>query len=98
MALLLCIAVGASAQRDGGMFGLGPSSSNMDYSNNEGFFYFTRGGYNIGTQSFGADTYGGFNIATQQFGEEAPLGGGWFVLTLAGVAYTFKKRKNNTKK
>ena len=56
-----------------------------------------QGGYDIGTQHFGDDVYGGFNIGTQQFGEEAPLGSGWFVLTIAGVAYAFRKRKNNNK-
>ena len=58
----------------------------------------TYGGYNIGTQHFGDDVNGGFNIGTQQFGQEAPLGGGWLVLTMAGAAYAFKKRKNNNDK
>lgn len=85
-----------SAQNDGsrGLFGLGPASSDMEYNNRGGLLDAT-GGYNIGTQLFGSDENGGFNIGTQQFGQEAPLGGGWLVLTFAGVAYAFKKRKNN---
>ena len=56
------------------------------------------GGYNFGTQQFGDDVNGGFNIGTQLFGQEAPLGGGWLVLTMAGAAYAYKKRKNNNDK
>ena len=56
------------------------------------------GGYNISQGQFGSDDYGGFNIGTQLFGQEAPLGGGCLVLAFAGVAYSFKKRKNNNKK
>ena len=56
-----------------------------------------QGGYNIGTQHFGYDVFGGFDISTQLFGQEAPLGSGWLVLTIAGVAYAFRKRKNNNK-
>ena len=84
------------AQNDGnrGLFGLGPASSDMEYYNRGGLFDPT-GGYNFGTQISGSDEIGGFNIGTQLFGQEAPLGGGWLVLTLAGAAYAFKKRKNN---
>jgi hypothetical protein len=58
----------------------------------------SRSEINISTQGFGSDEYGGFNIGTQLFGQEAPLGGGCLVLAFAGVAYAFKKRKNNNKK
>ena len=89
----------------GGAFGkivtsLVPISSDLEYG-----YGYSRGlldpsgnGFNIGTQIFGSDTDGGLNIYTQQFGYEAPLGGGWLVLTIAGTAYAFKKRKNNNKK
>ena len=73
----------------------------MYYGYRGGLFNPTYGGYNIGTQIFGSDTDGGLNIYTQQFGyeeEETPLGSGCLVLTLAGAAYAFKKRKNNDKK
>ena len=96
MVLLMVVAVGATAQEGGGLFGLGPISSDMGY-NNRGLLD-PAGGYNIGTQHFGSDENGGFNIGTQHFGQEAPLGGGWFVLTLAGAAYALKKRRNNHKK
>ena len=86
-----------SAQNDGsrGLLGLGPASSDMEYNNRGGGLLNRTGSFNIGTQLFGSDENGGFNIGTQQFGQEAPLGGGWLVLTFAGAAYAFKKRKNN---
>ena len=84
------------AQKGGGLFGLGHDAEEQS---SEGLFRINDnlGGYNIGTQHFGDDIFGGFNIGTQQFGEEAPLGSGWLVLTIAGVAYAFRKRKNNNK-
>ena len=83
------------AQLGGGVFGYG---RDVEQQSSEGMFRDgNQGGYNIGTQHFGDDVYGGFNIGTQQFGEEAPLGSGWLVLTIAGVAYAFRKRKNNNK-
>ena len=88
-----------NAQNDGGgMLGFGPASGNAEYSNREGLFDPSEGGYNIGTQHFGEDVNGGYNIGTQQFGQDLPLGSGWLVLTLAGAAYAFKKQKNNHKK
>ena len=84
------------AQEGGGVFGYGQYS---EQQSSEGMFRggAGQGGYNIGTQHFGDDIFGGFNIGTQQFGEEAPLGSGWLVLTIAGVAYAFRKRKNNNR-
>ena len=90
----------------GGLFGMGPLPEEimeeeeyiMYYGYRGGLFNSTGNGFNIGTQHFGSDENGGFNIGTQQFGEEAPLGGGWFVLTFAGAAYALKKRRNNHKK
>ena len=104
--VVMLLPVGASAQDDavphGGLFSYyGWFNSKeeeivglMRY--NEGY-----GSFNVGTQIFGSDTDGGLNIYTQQFGyeeEETPLGSGCIVLTLAGAAYAFKKRKNNDKK
>jgi len=81
-------------QYDENQFGIQPwfESSLLGRENGRG------GGYNIITEQFGSDDYGGFNIGTQIFGLEAPLGGGCLVLTFAGAAYAFKKRKNNDKK
>ena len=85
------------AQSGGGMLGYGPETEQQSRGNllRNGIY---QGGFNIGTEIFGSDTDGGFNIYTQQFGDEAPLGGGWLVLTMAGTAYAFKKRKNDNKK
>ena len=87
----------AQAQFGGGMLGYGRDAEQQSRDNllRNGIY---QGGYNIGTEIFGSDTDGGLNIYTQQFGDEAPLGGGWLVLTMAGTAYAFKKRKNNKKK
>ena len=84
------------AQSGGGVFGYGRDT---EQQSPEGIFRMNDnlGGYNIGTQHFGDDVFGGFNIGTQLFGEEAPLGSGWLVLTIAGVAYAFRKRKNNNR-
>ena len=101
----MLLPVGVSAQdyaRRGGLF------SHYGWFNSEeeeigGLLRYNEGygSFNIGTEIFGSDTDGGLNIYTQQFGyeeEEAPLGSGCLVLTLAGAAYAFKKRKNNDKK
>ena len=80
----------------GGLFGWGPTVDSVEYYN-RGLLDPSEGGYFIGTQHFGDDVNGGFNIFTQNFGQEAPLSG-WFVLTLAGMAYAFKKRKDNNNK
>ena len=84
------------AQFRGGVLGYGRDA---EQQSSEGMFRSGagQGGYNIGTQHFGDDIFGGFNISTQLFGEEAPLGSGWLVLTIAGVSYAFRKRKNNNK-
>ena len=85
----------AHAQYGGGLFSYGHEEEQLD---REGVFRSgNQGGFNIGTQHFGDDVYGGFNISTQLFGQEAPLGGGWLVLTIAGVAYAFRRRKDNNK-
>lgn len=91
------LAMAQDQSSGGGLFGLGPTSDNVDYTQRSGLMNPTGGGYNIGTQQFGDNTNGGFNIGTQQFGQEVPLGSGWLVMTVAGVAYAFKKRKNNNK-
>ena len=96
LVLGMMIPVMAQTQFGSGLFGYG---RDVEQQSRDGMFRSgDQGGFNIGTQHFGDNTYGGFNIGTQQFGEEAPLGGGWLVLTLAGVAYAFKKRKNNNTK
>ena len=84
------------AQKGGGLFGLGHDAEEQS---SEGLFRINDilGRFNIGTQLFGDNTLGGFDVSTQQFGEEAPLGSDWLVLTIAGVAYAFRKRKNNKK-
>lgn len=87
------------AQYGGGLLGYGRDA---EQQSRDGMFRggAGQGGYNIGTQIFGSDTDGGFNIYTQQFGyeePETPLGSGCIVLTLAGAAYAFRKRKNNNK-
>ena len=86
----------SQAQFGGGMLGYG---RNTEQQSRESLFRngTNQGGYNIGTEIFGSDINGGFNISTQQFGEEAPLGSGWLVLTIASVSYAFSKRKNNNK-
>lgn len=102
-ALLLGLVLGLmlpmtlNAQQGGGVFGYGKQ---MEQANSYGFIGrgSSLGSYNVGTQHFGEDVNGGYNIGTQQFGQELPLGSGWLVLTLAGAAYAFKKRKNNHKK
>ena len=94
--LFLCIAFGASAQEDGGLFGLGPVSSDLEYSERSGLFNPTAmGGYNLYNQYFGSDTYGGYNLYNQTFGQEVPLGSGWLVMTAVGVGYALKKRKKS---
>lgn len=86
----------AQAQFGSGMLGYGRDA---EQQSRESLFRngTNQGAYNIGSQHFGDDVFGGFNIGTQQFGEEAPLGSGWLVLTIAGVSYAFRKRKNNNK-
>ena len=86
----------AQTQFGSGLFGYGRDGEQQSI---DGMFRsgVDQGGYNIGTQHFGDNINGGFNIGIQQFGEEAPLGSGWLVLTIAGVAYAFRKRKNNNK-
>ena len=99
LAFSLVVAVGMllsanlSAQeqngRPGGLFGTSvPTASNglMDRSE------VSAGGYFTG-QGFGA-TNG--NITGQTFGDNAPLGGGLFVLLAAGAGYsTIKSRKKH---
>ena len=112
LALLLpSVSIAQSRMWYGGLFGRGIAPDEVldeeeeafykDYGYRGGLFYPTYyGGYNIGTQIFGSDIYGGFNIYTQLFGEEeedAPLGSGCLVLTLAGLSYALIKRKNNKK-
>ena len=92
--LLLPMSTKSQDLFSGGLFGLGATTSSMDGYRGS-LFDPTMGGYNITTQIFGLDVTGGYQISTQQFGQEAPLGSGWLVLTMAGVAYAFKKRKNN---
>lgn len=94
----------------GGLFVMGPTPEEMEQMSQQEEFFKERGyrgglfnpaghsNYNIWTQHFGDDVNGGFNIGTQLFGQEAPLGGGWLVLTMAGAAYAYKKRKNNHNK
>ena len=75
--------------RPGGLFGeSAPTASDGLMRRNEG----TAGGYFTG-QGFGA-TSG--NITGQTFGENAPLGGGLFILFAAGASYaTIKSRKKH---
>ena len=75
--------------RPGGLFGeSAPTASDGLMRRNEG----TAGGYFTG-QGFGA-TNG--NITGQTFGDNAPLGGGLFVLLEAGDGYsTIKSRKKH---
>ena len=88
----------ALAQRGGGgVFGQGDSKVQDDDNDFLGRGT-SSGSYNIGTQHFGEDAFDGYYIGTQQFGQDLPLGNGWLVLSLAGVAYALKKRKNNHKK
>ena len=98
MALLLSLpTIAQNKVSQGGLFGLGPGLNQMNSMERGGLIDPTGSGFNIGTQLFGEINDGGFNIGTQQFGQEAPLAGGWLVLTIAGVAYAFKKRKNSNK-
>ncbi len=55
----------------------------------------SQGGYSVATEQFGSGTSGAYNIGTEQFGNDAPLGGGLFIMAAAGAAYAFKKRKMN---
>ena len=82
------------AQFRGGVLGYGRDA---EQQSGEGMFRSGagQGGYNIGTQLFGDDIFGGFNISTQQFGEEAPLGSGWLVLTIAYISMTQAGHKNH---
>jgi hypothetical protein len=75
--------------RPGGLFGeSAPTASDGLMRRNE----CTAGGYFTG-QGFGA-TNG--NITGQTFGDNAPLGGGLFVLLAAGAGYsTIKSRKKH---
>ena len=94
MALLLCIADGASAQEGGGLFGYGPVSREMRYRNRGGLFDPTSvGGYNLYNQQFGSDDEGGYELYNQTFGQELPLGSGLLILTVAGAGYALKKKK-----
>ena len=96
--LLLCIVFGASAQEGGGLFGLGPVLSDMEYSNRGGLFDPTSmGGYNLYNQQFGSDVIGGYELYNQTFGQDAPLGSGLLILATSGACYALKKRKNNKK-
>ena len=97
LVLGLMLPISVIAQQGGGVFGYGKKKEQAD---SYGFMGrgSSSGRYNVGTQHFGEDVNGGYNIGTQQFGQELPLGSGWLVLTLAGAAYAFKKRKNNHKK
>ena len=94
LVLGLMLPISVIAQQGGGVFGYGNRAEQV-----EDYGFIGRGSsvgsYNVGTQHFGEDVNGGYNIGTQQFGQNLPLGSGWLVLTLAGAAYTLKKRKNN---
>ena len=97
MTLLVFVAVGASAQQSGGgLFGLGPVLSDMEYSTRGGLFNPTGvGGYNLYNQQFGDNQNGGYNLYNQTFGQEVSLGSGLLILTTAGAGYVLRKRKNN---
>ena len=62
---------------NGGLFGWGPVSNDMEYSNRGGLFDPTSvGGYNLFNQQFGSDVIGGYELYNQTFGQNVPLGSG----------------------
>lgn len=87
LAALTLTANHLNAQNDGsrGLFGMGKSSADYDYSGN-------RNGGGISNQTFELET-GGPSTPT----EAVPLGSGLLILTAAGAGYAIIRRKRNSK-
>ena len=85
MLAALTLAANLLNAQDSGLFGLGKSSADYDYSGN-------RDGGGISNQTFELET-GGPSTPT----EAAPIGSGLLILTAAGAGYTIVRRKRNSK-
>ena len=91
--LLIMAACGVMQAQIDGFF-----SSDVEYTNRDAVDYglnnqtFGAGGYNLTNQTFGE---GGYNLTNQTFGDNAPIGSGLLIMTIAGAGYAIRKRKNN---
>ena len=92
MATMLMLPLAAHAQSDGFL------RDDGDYPKRDAGAYdlnnqtFGSSGYNLTNQTFGE---GGYDLTNQTFGDDAPLGSGLLIMTIAGAGYAFRKRKNN---
>ena len=82
LTILLSLALGATAQQGGGLFGRGHDSNEASYNRDGGSLVLLPNAHSTGSDING------------ETGEPAPLGSGIAVLAVMGAAYALGKKRN----